>query len=129
MTPIRLSFTLNVAPKGKARPRRGAGKHMYMPKAYEAWREIVRWQVRSQVPAHVLGLLPLSMRLRWRMICSAPYGEMGPDGDNAEGALWDAIQVPKKGGWGLIVNDKQFKDWGGKIIAGPTSIWFEIEEL
>jgi hypothetical protein len=54
---------------------------------------------------------------------------MKPDGDNAEGALWDALQVPVKGGWGIIQNDKQFKDWAGCVVSGPTMMRIEITEM
>jgi hypothetical protein len=123
---------------GKARPR-VTKFGTFMPKEYEAWREIVRWQVRSQIPTDVLHLLPLTGRLSWSATYSVPKGKMGPDGDNADGALWDAIQTPpirrskngkiRGGGWGLIANDKQFKRWGGSIVSGPSFIRFTIEEI
>jgi Holliday junction resolvase RusA-like endonuclease len=129
MSGVRLTFNLpGIAPAGKERPR--VTKHgTFMPPAYKAWQELIRWQVRAQVPAAILGRLPLAGLLAWRSVYSAPLGTIRPDGDNADGALWDAIQVPKKGGWGLIRNDKQFKRWGGEVIVGPTAIHFMIEEL
>ncbi len=123
-----LTFALRVKPAGKERPR-VTKFGTFMPKAYEAWRTLVRWQVRSQVPAWAMPLLPLTGRLAWKCTYSVPHGQMGPDGDNADGALWDAIQVPRKGGWGLIANDKQFKKWGGEIITGPTSITFTVSDV
>ena len=128
--PISLTFVLRVKPAGKERPR-VTRFGTFMPKAYEAWRELVRWQVRSQVPAAVLSRLPLTCRLAWTATYAVPLGDMKPDGDNAMGALWDAIQVPaRKGGWGLIANDKQFKRWGpDEIVAGPTRITFTVSEI
>jgi Holliday junction resolvase RusA-like endonuclease len=137
--PLSLTFVLRVKPRGKERPRVTA-HGTFMPKAYKAWQQIVRWQVRSQIPAHILPLLPLTGRLAWHCFYSVPHGEMGPDGDNADGSLWDAIQVPptrrdkktgqlRGGGWGLIANDKQFKRWGGEIVAGPTCITFTVSEI
>jgi Holliday junction resolvase RusA-like endonuclease len=49
--------------------------------------------------------------------------------DNAIGAIWDAIQVPKKGGWGLIQDDRQFVLIVARIVQGPAMITFEIEEI
>ena len=114
----------------------------FMPKAYEAWREMVRWQVRSQVPAAMLPRVPLTGRLAFSACFSVPHGEMKPDIDNAIGALWDAIQVPprrmskgkvpvmKGGGWGLIANDSQFKRIElAEVINGPTRITFTVSEI
>ena len=125
---IRLSFDLRLSPAGKERPR-VTRFGTFMPKKYEAWRQLVRLHVRSQVPPAVLGLLPLTCRLSWWCTYSVPHGDMRPDGDNAEGALWDAIQAPAKGGWGLIANDKQIKRWGGEVVPGPTRIQFVLEEI
>jgi Holliday junction resolvase RusA-like endonuclease len=126
--PISLTFRLRIAPAGKARPI-VTKSATFMPKEYEAWRTLVRWQVRSQVPAWAMPRLPLTCRLAWSVTYSVPKGDMRPDGDNADGALWDAIQTPRKGGWGLIANDKQFKQWSGAVIAGPTCITFTVSEI
>ncbi len=143
MIRLSLSFDLRMQPAGKERPRVVKG-HAFMPPAYEAWRQLFRWQVRSQVPASALLRVPLFGRLRFSATFSAPLGEMRPDLDNAIGAIWDAIQVPprrlvkrkgkppvlKGGGWGLILNDKQIKSIRDtEIVAGPTGIRFTIEEL
>lgn len=123
-----LRFALPIAPAGKERPR-VTKFGTFMPKAYNVWRDKVRFLIRSKIPAEIADRLPLVSRLSWSVTYSVPSGDMKPDGDNADGALWDAIQVPKKGGWGLIANDKQFKKWAGEVIAGPTCIRFQIEEL
>lgn len=125
---IRLAFTIPMAPLGKARPivtRNGT----FMPKDYEAWREVVRLRVRMAVPATIAPLLPLTSRLAWTATYCAPRGRIACDGDNADGALWDALQVPRKGGWGLFANDNQIKRWSGSIEAGPTAMHFQIEEI
>jgi Holliday junction resolvase RusA-like endonuclease len=122
-----ITFNIPIAPKGKERPR--VTRHgTFMPKAYEAWRAFVRWHVRSQVPNHLLPLLPLTGLLTWEAVYSVPKGFMRPDGDNADGAMWDAIQVPQKGGWGLIADDKQFRKWSAQVIAGPTRITFTLRD-
>lgn len=126
--PVRLVFDLNIAPMGKERPR-VTERSTFMPKKYVVWREVVRRQIRSQVPSWATKLLPLTCPLSWQVGYWAPKGIIGPDGDNADGALWDALQTPSKGGWGLIVNDKQFKRWGGAIFAGPTRIRIQIQEM
>jgi Holliday junction resolvase RusA-like endonuclease len=123
-----LTFSLRVKPAGKERPR-VTRFGTFMPKAYEAWRELVRWQVRSQVPPAVLPRLPLTCRLAFSCFVSTPHGEMRPDLDNFAGALWDAIQVPAKGGWGLIANDKQIKRMAAEVVAGPTQITFTVSEI
>lgn len=125
---ISLAFVLRMQPAGKERPRVVKG-HAFMPKAYEAWREMVRWQVRSQVPAGILPLLPLTCRLAFAATVSVPRGEMRPDLDNFVGAVWDSIQVPPKGGWGLIANDKQIKRLAAEVVAGPTCITFTLSEI
>lgn len=137
--PIFLTFSLRFAPMGKMRPR-VTRFGTFMPKEYDAWRDLVRWQVRSQVPAAILPRLPLVCRLAWACTYSLPRAAMACDGDNADGALWDALQVPpsrrdkktgqlRGGGWGLIANDKQFKAWIGKVVDGPTCITFTITEI
>jgi Holliday junction resolvase RusA-like endonuclease len=141
MTLLRLSFALRVTPAGKERPR-VTRFGTFMPKAYEAWREMVRWQVRSQVPAWALPRLPMLGRVCFSAIFLSPHGEMKPDLDNAIGALWDAIQVPprrmskgkvpvmKGGGWGLILNDKQIKRIEAtEVQVGPSRIAFTISEI
>lgn len=128
MTPLRLAFALRFKPMGKERPR-VTKFGTFMPKAYEAWRAMVRWQVRSQVPADLAGLLPLTDRLRFSATFSAVHGAMGPDLDNAIGALWDAIQVPPKGGWGLIANDRQIRRVDAEVVAGPSGIRFALEVM
>lgn len=75
-------------------------------------------------------LIPLTGRIAFSATFSVPKGEMKPDLDNAMGAIWDAIQVPRKGGWGLIQNDKQIVELGKvKVISGPTKIIFSVEEI
>lgn len=141
MTPIVLTFAMRMYPAGKERPR-VTKFGVFMPKAYEAWREMVRWQVRSQVPAALLPVVPILGRLAFSARFSVPRGEMKPDIDNAIGALWDAIQVPprrmskgkvpvmKGGGWGLIVNDSQFKRIElAEVVAGPPRITFTVSEI
>jgi Holliday junction resolvase RusA-like endonuclease len=123
-----LVFHLPIAPAGKERPR-VTRFGTFMPKAYEAWRELVRWQVRSQVPSGALTQLPLTCRLVFAATFSVPKGDMRPDLDNAIGALFDAIQVPPKGGWGLIANDKQIKRISAEVVSGPTCINFTISEI
>jgi hypothetical protein len=141
MSPLVLTFSLRVKPAGKERPE--VTKHgTFMPHAYEAWRSTVRWMVRSQVPVSALSRLPLTGRLAFSARFSVPLGDMKPDIDNAIGALFDAIQVPprrmskgkvpvmKGGGWGLVLNDKQFKRLREvDIVAGPTCITFTVSEI
>jgi len=135
-----MTFALRIIPAAKERPR-VTKFGTFMPHAYEAWREMVRWLVRSQVRHDDIPRLPLTGRLAFSATFSAPKGEMKPDLDNAIGALWDAIQVPprrmskgkipvmKGGGWGLILNDSQFKSISAKIITGPSLITFTVEEI
>lgn len=138
--PISLTFVLRVKPTGKARPIvTKFGTHM--PKEYDAWRDLVRWQVRSQVPTHALARMPLTGRLSFGLVASTPHGEMAPDLDNLIGAVFDAIQVPprrmskgkvpvmKGGGWGLIANDKQIKRLAAEVVTGPTRITFTVSEI
>jgi Holliday junction resolvase RusA-like endonuclease len=128
MQPVKLSLCIPMSPMGKERPR-VTRKGTFMPKAYKVWQSQVRMIARSQIPTSLLSQLPLLCRLRWRLVISVPKGIMRPDGDNAEGALWDALQVPVKGGWGIIQNDKQFTDWAGRVVSGPTMMRIEITEI
>ena len=129
MSPLVLTFSLRVKPAGKERPRVTKRGTTYMPKEYEVWRSMVAWMVRSQVPAAILPRLPLTSRLAFACTVSVPRGDMRPDLDNLVGAVWDSIQVPTKGGWGLILNDKQFKRLIAEVIDGPTCIRFTISEI
>jgi Holliday junction resolvase RusA-like endonuclease len=113
---------------GKARPR-VTKRGTFMPKAYDLWRNMFKLHVRNQVHSSFLHLLPLTGRLSFSCEFSSPTGNIRPDLDNSCGAIWDAIQVPKKGGWGLIQDDKQFMLIVAQIVQGPAMITFEIEEL
>lgn len=128
---VALVFHLPIAPAGKERPR-VTRFGTFMPKGYEAWREVVRLQVRSKVPAAMLDRLPLTGRLAFRATFHAVHGRMKPDLDNAIGAIWDAIQVPpvkRGGGWGLIANDSQFKRVTAEVVTGVPGITFTVEEI
>jgi Holliday junction resolvase RusA-like endonuclease len=129
MSGIRLTFNLpGIAPAGKARPR--VTRHgTFMPPEYKAWQELIRWQVRAQVPAAILGRLPLTGRLAFECVVCGPRGVIRPDIDNFVGAIFDSVQIPTKGGWGLIANDRQIKRLSVRIEEGPTAIHFMIEEL
>lgn len=128
MTGLSLAFRLRLAPAGKERPR-VTKFGTFMPHAYEAWRKACRWMVRSQVPPAILPRLPLISRLYLAATFTVPGGSMKPDLDNALGAILDAIQVPPKGGWGLIANDSQIKRLAGSVEDGPTFITFNLIEL
>ena len=123
-----LKFAIPMKPIGKARPR--VTKHgTFMPKAYDLWRNMFKLHVRNQVHSSLLHLLPLTGRLSFSCVFQSPTGNIRPDLDNAIGACFDAIQVPKKGGWGLIQDDKQFALIVTRIVQGPTMIAFEIEGI
>jgi Holliday junction resolvase RusA-like endonuclease len=122
-----LSFSLPILAMGKERPR-VTKFGTFMPKPYEVWRDRVRWLVRSQVPAACAAALPLVGFMRCRCWFSVPRGVIRCDLDNAAGALFDAIQVPQKGGWGLLADDRQIRALAAYVVAGPTQIRFEIEE-
>lgn len=127
----RLRLTINlpgIEPAGKARPR-VTRNGTFMPPEYKAWQELVRWQVRAQIAPALLPRLPLSGRLAFDCVVFAPLGVIRPDIDNFVGAIFDSIQIPTKGGWGLIANDKQIKRMSARIEVGPTAIHFQIEEL
>ena len=123
-----LKFAIPMKPIGKARPR-VTKRGTFMPKSYDLWRNMFKLHVRDQVHSSLLHLLPLTGRLSFSCEFSSPTGNIRPDLDNAIGAIWDAIQVPKKGGWGLIQDDKQFALIVTRIVQGPTMITFEIEEI
>jgi len=129
----RWDFKLRIKPMGKERPR-VTRNGTFMPKKYEAWREQVRWLIRAQCTPAMLALTPLTGLLGTHLSIHSPH-KVTPDGDNAEGAIWDAVQQqPKKKGqaskgWGLIADDKQFKKWGGSIQEGESMIYFSVWEL
>lgn len=123
-----MKFCIPMKAMGKARPR-VTKKCTFMPKAYDLWRSQFKLHVRNQVHSSLIHLLPLTGRLSFTCEFSTPTGCIRPDLDNSLGACWDAIQVPKKGGWGLIQDDKQFFVCVARIVKGPTKITFEIEEL
>ena len=58
------------------------------------------------------------------------WADVVPDGDNAEGVVWDALQDA-----GVIKNDKGFCKWAGlksytsDDIGNVPGVWIEIEEL
>jgi Holliday junction resolvase RusA-like endonuclease len=115
-------------PIGKARPR-VTKRGTFMPKAYDLWRSMFNMHVRNQVHSSLLHLLPLTGHLSFYCEFSSPTGNIRPDLDNAIGAIWDAIQVPKKGGLGLIQDDNQIVLIAARIVQGPAMIIFEIEEI
>ena len=123
-----LKFAIPMKPIGKARPR-VTKRGTFMPKAYDLWRSMFKLHVRNQVHSSLLHLLPLTGRLSFSCEFSSTTGNIRPDLDNAIGAIWDAIQVPKKGGWGLIQDDRQFVLIVARIVQGPAMITFEIEEI
>ena len=123
-----LKFAIPMKSIGKARPR-VTKRGTFMPKAYDLWRNMFKLHVRNQVHSSLLHLLPPTGRLSFSCEFSSPTGNIMPDLDNAIGAVWDAIQVPKKGGWGLIQDDRQFVLIVARIVQGPTIINFEIEEI
>jgi len=123
-----MKFAIPMKAIGKARPR-VTTKGTFMPKAYDLWRNQFKLHVRNQVHSSLLHLLPLTGRLSFSCVFQSPTGNIRPDLDNSCGAIWDAIQVPKKGGWGLIQDDKQIVLLVARIEKGPTMINFEIEEL
>lgn len=105
---------LKIRPFAKQRPR-FTGKHAYMDSGYmKRKRELLR-QARQQYNGPMLtGRLKLTVNFYTRS------GGMAPDHDNAIGAILDALQGDKgEGNWsqGLILNDKQVKEWG------PGGVW------
>lgn len=125
--PLSLTYRLRLSPMAKERPR-VTRNGTFMPKAYNAWRDLVRAYCRQQTPTTALARLPLTSRVEFSMVICVPKGDMKPDGDNAMGAIWDAIQATK-GKWGIIADDRLIKKWAGAVVTGPTAIHFTITEM
>ena len=107
-----ITKTINLPPKGKARPRVCRG-HAFMPKDYSAWKRDfgLQW-------GHCLT--PITERVQVDVVFFTKTGNSRSDIDNAYAAVADALQD-----CGQIANDRQIIK-GSFDLRKATSDYIEV---
>lgn len=108
-----ITFTVGMAPLGKARPRVTRSGHCYMPSAYSKWKK--DFALRAKYGWGDSPAITNTFGIAIAIITKS--GKMRSDIDNAAGSILDALQDAK-----LIGNDRDCRELSVSLRQGKAPV-------